>query len=84
MANMLNMEVSAEKRIMHKYSAILDTTSELGIKQGIAKGLAVGSMGLSFAIWAFLSWHGSRLVMYNGESGGKVYAASITFIMSGL
>ncbi|KAK4280943.1 hypothetical protein QN277_012495 [Acacia crassicarpa] len=75
---------TAEKTIMHRYSAILDTTSELGIKQGIAKGLAVGSMGLSFAIWAFLSWHGSRLVMYKGESGGKVYAASVTFIMSGL
>ncbi|XP_054814748.1 putative ABC transporter B family member 8 [Prosopis cineraria] len=75
---------TAEKRIIQKYSAILDKTSELGIKHGLAKGLAVGSMGLSFAIWAFLSWHGSRLVMYSGESGGRVYAASITFIMAGL
>ncbi|KAF7819764.1 putative ABC transporter B family member 8 [Senna tora] len=75
---------TAEKRIMEKYSAILDITSSLGIKQGIAKGLAVGSMGLSFAIWAFLAWYGSHLVMYKAESGGRIYAASVTFIMSGL
>lgn len=75
---------TAEKRIIGRYSEILDTTSRLGIKQGIAKGLAVGSTGLSFAIWAFLAWYGSHLVMYKGESGGRIYAAGISFIMSGL
>ncbi|KAE9600339.1 hypothetical protein Lal_00045790 [Lupinus albus] len=75
---------TAERRILERYSEILDRTSRLGIKQGIAKGLAVGSTGLSFAIWAFLAWYGSHLVMYKGESGGKIYAAGISFIMSGL
>ncbi|KAJ4842833.1 ATP-binding cassette, sub-B (MDR TAP), member 8 [Turnera subulata] len=75
---------TAEKRIIDSYSAVLDRTTKLGIKQGIAKGLAVGSTGLSFAIWAFLAWYGSRLVMYKGESGGRIYAAGISFILSGL
>lgn len=75
---------TAEKRIIDRYSAILDRTTKLGIKQGIAKGLAVGSTGLSFAIWAFLAWYGSHLVMYKGESGGRIYAAGISFILSGL
>ncbi|CAL0322156.1 unnamed protein product [Lupinus luteus] len=75
---------TAEKRILERYSDTLDRTLRLGIKQGIAKGLAVGSTGLSFAIWAFLAWYGSHLVMYKGESGGKIYAAGISFIMSGL
>ena len=75
---------TAERRILRRYSDILDRTSRLGIKQGIAKGLAVGSTGLSFAIWAFLAWYGSHLVMYKGESGGRIYAAGICFIMSGL
>ncbi|KAF6153910.1 hypothetical protein GIB67_023687 [Kingdonia uniflora] len=75
---------TAERTIVGKYSAILDTTVKLGIKQGIAKGLAVGSTGLSFAIWAFIAWYGSRLVMYKGESGGRIYAAGISFILSGL
>lgn len=75
---------TAERRIMERYSAILDRTSRLGIKQGIAKGLAVGSNGLSFAIWAFLAWYGSHLVMYKSESGGRIYAAGISFILSGL
>ncbi|KAF6157228.1 hypothetical protein GIB67_041689 [Kingdonia uniflora] len=75
---------TAERTIVGKYSAILDTTVKLGIKQGIAKGLAVGSTGLSFAIWAFIAWYGSRLVMYKGESGGRIYAAGISYILSGL
>nr|KYP61369.1 Putative multidrug resistance protein [Cajanus cajan] len=75
---------TAEKRIIGRYSDILCKTSRLGIKQGIAKGLAVGSTGLSFAIWAFIAWYGSRLVMYKGESGGRIYASGISFIMCGL
>ncbi|KMT03197.1 hypothetical protein BVRB_8g197460 [Beta vulgaris subsp. vulgaris] len=75
---------TAETTILDKYTLILDQTMKLGVKQGIAKGLAVGSTGLAFAIWAFLAWYGSRLVMYHGETGGKVYAAGITFIMGGV
>ncbi|KAK9947837.1 hypothetical protein M0R45_003438 [Rubus argutus] len=75
---------TAERTIVERYSAILERTSRLGIKQGIAKGLAVGSTGLSFAIWAFLAWYGSHLVMYRGESGGRIYAAGISFVLSGL
>ncbi|XP_041007251.1 putative ABC transporter B family member 8 [Juglans microcarpa x Juglans regia] len=75
---------TAERIIVEKYSSTLDKTTRLGIKQGIAKGLAIGSTGLSFSIWAFLAWYGSHLVMYKGESGGRIYAAGISFILSGL
>ncbi|XP_030529888.1 putative ABC transporter B family member 8 [Rhodamnia argentea] len=75
---------TAEGRILERYSSILERTTKLGIKQGIAKGLAVGSTGLAFAIWAFLAWYGSRLVMYKGESGGRIYAAGLSFVLSGL
>ncbi|WOL14628.1 ABC transporter B family member 8 [Canna indica] len=75
---------TAEKSIVERYATLLDKTVKLGIKQGLAKGLAVGSTGLSFAIWAFLAWYGSRLVMYHGESGGRIYAAGISFILGGL
>ncbi|XVE54190.1 hypothetical protein DITRI_Ditri03aG0060700 [Diplodiscus trichospermus] len=75
---------TAERRIVERYSAILDKTIKLGLKQGIAKGLAVGSTGLSFTIWAFVAWYGSHLVMHKGESGGRVYAAGLSFILGGL
>ncbi|XP_057968888.1 putative ABC transporter B family member 8 isoform X2 [Malania oleifera] len=75
---------TAETRIIERYSSILDRTTKLGIKAGIAKGIAVGCTGLSFAIWAFFAWYGSRLVMYRGESGGRIYAAGISFILGGL
>ncbi|XP_066314909.1 putative ABC transporter B family member 8 isoform X1 [Miscanthus floridulus] len=75
---------TAEKRIIQRYTAILDKTIKLGIKQGIAKGLAVGFTGLSFAIWAFLAWYGGRLVMFHHVSGGRIYAAGISFVLGGL
>ncbi|PSS20843.1 ABC transporter B family member 8 [Actinidia chinensis var. chinensis] len=75
---------TAEKNIIEKYSMILEETTKIGVKKGLAKGLAVGSMGLSFAIWALLAWYGSHLVMYKGESGGNIYTAGIAFIMGGL
>ncbi|KAL8223203.1 hypothetical protein R6Q57_020602 [Mikania cordata] len=75
---------TAEKTIVNKYSTILDRTTDMGLKQGLAKGLAVGSTGLCFAIWALIAWYGSRLVMYKGESGGRVYTAGLSFILGGL
>lgn len=75
---------TAERSIIQKYSLILDRAKKLGIKQGIAKGLAIGSTGLSFAIWALLAWYGSRLIMYKGESGGRIYAAAVSFVLGGL
>ncbi|KAD4180278.1 hypothetical protein E3N88_28869 [Mikania micrantha] len=75
---------TAEKTIVHNYSTILDRATDIGLKQGLAKGLAVGSTGLSFAIWALIAWYGSRLVMYKGESGGRVYTAGLSFILGGL
>ncbi|KAK9101221.1 hypothetical protein Scep_024651 [Stephania cephalantha] len=75
---------TAEKRVLDRYSTILDGVVRLGMKQGIAKGLSVGSTGLSFAIWGFLAWYGSRLVVEKGESGGRIYAAGISFVLAGL
>lgn len=75
---------TAEANIIERYSRILEQTTSIGLKKGFAKGLAVGSTGLAFAIWAFLAWYGSRLVMYKGENGGQIYAAGIAFILGGL
>ncbi|KAH9301194.1 hypothetical protein KI387_012777 [Taxus chinensis] len=73
-----------EKRTLDNYSAALDDLVKLGVKQGLAKGLAIGSNGVSFAIWSVLSWYASRLVMYHGESGGRVFATGLSFITGGL
>ncbi|KAK1290130.1 putative ABC transporter B family member 8 [Acorus calamus] len=75
---------TAERGVVERFSSILDEAVRLEIGQGIAKGLAIGSTGLSFAIWAFMAWYGSRLVMYNGESGGRIYACGISFVLGGL
>ncbi|RZC50176.1 hypothetical protein C5167_018601 [Papaver somniferum] len=74
---------TAEKRTVERYSAILNLTMKLGIKQGLAKGLAIGSTGLTYSIWALLGWYGSRLIMYKGETPGRIYSAGLSFVMGG-
>ncbi|KAL8114655.1 hypothetical protein AgCh_021498 [Apium graveolens] len=74
----------AEKRIVSDYLAALEGTVKLGLKQGLAKGLAVGSNGVVFAIWSFMSYYGSRMVMYNNAQGGTTLQVGSCIIVGGL
>ncbi|KAI3491269.1 hypothetical protein L1887_44402 [Cichorium endivia] len=73
-----------EQQTIHKFSRALQTSMELGIKQGLTKGLMIGSMGMIFVAWAFVSWVGAYLVTEKGESGGRVFVSAICVIMAGL
>eukprot|EP01018_Ginkgo_biloba_P016173 Gb_10216 [translate_table: standard] len=74
----------AEEKTMAKFSSALDGTVKLGLKQGLAKGLAIGSNGVTFAIWGFMAWYGSRLVMYHGVSAGSILSTGLSVIFGGL
>ncbi|MFS7988958.1 putative ABC transporter, P-loop containing nucleoside triphosphate hydrolase [Helianthus anomalus] len=58
-----------EEKTVKDYSNALEGIVKLGLKQGLAKGLAIGSNDVTFVVWAFVSWYGSRLVMYHGARG---------------
>ncbi|XP_026421884.1 ABC transporter B family member 15-like isoform X2 [Papaver somniferum] len=73
-----------EDKTVAEFSEALDESVKLGLKQGLAKGLALGSNSVSFAIWSFLSWYGSRLVMYHGAQGGTVFAVGAALCSGGL
>lgn len=73
-----------ESRTMSEFSKALDGTVRLGLKQGLAKGMAIGSNGVTFAIWSFMAWYGSRLVMYHGTPGGTVFAVGASITVGGL
>ncbi|KAK4346348.1 hypothetical protein RND71_032687 [Anisodus tanguticus] len=75
---------AGESKTIAAYSNALQGTVDLGLKQGLAKGLAIGSNGIVFAIWSFMSYYGSRMVMYNGESGGTVFAVGAAIAIGGL
>lgn len=75
---------SGEEKTCAGYSAALRQTVQLGVRQGLAKGWAVGSTGISFAIWSVLSYYGSRLVMYHGAKGGPIHAISAMVTFGGL
>ncbi|GJS52695.1 ABC transporter family protein [Tanacetum coccineum] len=73
-----------ENKTLTEYSDALQGTVKLGLKQGLAKGIAIGSNGVVFAVWSFLSWYGSRLVMYHGAKGGTVFAVGAAIAIGGL
>nr|XP_043629566.1 putative multidrug resistance protein [Erigeron canadensis] len=73
-----------ESQTLDKFSKALQTTMELGIKQGLARGLMLGSMGTIYVSWAFQAWVGSLLVSNHGEKGGDVFVAGFNVLMGGL
>lgn len=73
-----------ETQTLERFSHALQKSTKLGIKQGLAKGLMIGSMGTVFATWAFESWAGSILVVERGESGGRVFIAAVCVVLGGL
>ncbi|KAL6888380.1 hypothetical protein ACP4OV_009406 [Aristida adscensionis] len=74
----------AERSTMAQFSAALEESVRLGIKQGLAKGFAIGMNGIKYAIFAFNLWYGSRLIMYHGYKGGTLYYVSIAIVTGGI
>ena len=74
----------AERSTAARFSAALEELVPLGLKQGLAKGVAVGSNGITYAIFAFNIWYGSRLIMHHGYRGGTVYIASVVTVHGGV
>ncbi|KAI6700620.1 hypothetical protein NL676_014944 [Syzygium grande] len=70
-----------ESKMLSEFSEALEGSVKLGLRQGLAKGLAIGSNSIVFAIWSFMAYYSSRMVMYHGYKGRTIYAVgtSITF-----
>ncbi|MBA0675500.1 hypothetical protein Goari_017042, partial [Gossypium aridum] len=73
-----------ETKTIAEFSAALQGSVKLGLKQGLAKGLAIGSNGVVFATWSFMAYYGSRMVMYQGAKGGTVFIVGAAIAMGGL
>lgn len=73
-----------ESKTINEFSSALQGSVKLGLKQGLAKGLAIGSNGITFGIWSFLCYYGSRMVMYHGAQGGTVFAVGASIAVGGL
>ncbi|KAL4653636.1 hypothetical protein ACB092_01G319100 [Castanea dentata] len=73
-----------ESKTIETFSSALQGSVELGLRQGLAKGLAIGSNGIVFAIWSFMAYYGSRLVMYHNAKGGTVFVVGAAIAVGGL
>lgn len=72
-----------EHQTLHRFSCALKKSMKLGIKQGLTKGLLIGSMGTIYAVWAFQAWIGSVLVIQGSVTGGIVFIAGVSIMMVG-
>ncbi|XP_010502833.1 PREDICTED: ABC transporter B family member 22-like [Camelina sativa] len=73
----------SERKMVAKFSAALQGSVNLGLRQGLAKGIAIGSSGINYAIWGFMTWYGSQMVMYHGAKGGTIFAVIICISYGG-
>ncbi|KAK9277914.1 hypothetical protein L1049_027471 [Liquidambar formosana] len=73
-----------EERTVKRYSVALEPILKHGIKQGFLKGMAMGSVGIIFAVWALQGWYGSILVTEKGAMGGDVLTTGVCIIYGGL
>uniref|UniRef100_M4E975 Uncharacterized protein n=1 Tax=Brassica campestris TaxID=3711 RepID=M4E975_BRACM len=71
----------SETKLIARFSVALQSSVKLGLRQGIVKGISLGSNGIIYAIWGFMTWYGSRMVMDHGAKGGTVFAviSCVTF-----
>ncbi|CAI0380132.1 unnamed protein product [Linum tenue] len=74
----------AERETLEKFSNALQKTLDLGIKQGLAKGIMMGCIGIIYLGWAFEAWFGGYLATEKGQKGGSLFVASVNVIMAGM
>ncbi|PNT61308.1 ABC transporter B family member 15 [Brachypodium distachyon] len=75
---------NGERQTLERFRSALAVSTALGIKQGLIKGAVIGSMGVIYAVWSFMSWVGSLLVIHLHAQGGHVFVASICIILAGM
>lgn len=73
-----------ELQTLEKFSHALQKSMNFGTKQGLGRGLMMGSMAMIYAAWAFQAWIGSILVTERGETGGAILISGICIIFGGL
>ncbi|KAI6700623.1 hypothetical protein NL676_014947 [Syzygium grande] len=73
-----------ESKTLSEFSKALDGSVKLGLRQGLAKGLAIGSNSIVFAIWSFMAYYGSRMVMDHHYKGGTVYVVGTAITFGGV
>ncbi|XP_062225944.1 ABC transporter B family member 15-like [Phragmites australis] len=73
-----------EGQTLERFRRALARSTALGIKQGLIKGAVIGSMGVIYAVWSFMSWLGSLLVIHLHAQGGHVFVASICIVLAGM
>ncbi|KAF9623244.1 hypothetical protein IFM89_000733 [Coptis chinensis] len=73
-----------EMKTMTAFSSSLQGSLKLELKQGLVKGVTIGSTGVTFGVSAFLTWYVSRLVMYHDGKGGSVYVVCALIAIGGL
>ncbi|KAL6967817.1 ABC-type xenobiotic transporter [Sarracenia purpurea var. burkii] len=60
-----------ENKTITEYLAVLEATVRLGLRQGLAKDLAVGNNGIVFAIWPMFVGTNVDIEGFFGKASGE-------------
>ncbi|XP_058093734.1 ABC transporter B family member 15-like isoform X2 [Magnolia sinica] len=74
----------AEHQTLERFKHALEPSMALGIKQGFLKGMAIGSVGMVYAVWSFQAWIGCILVTETRAQPGHVFIAGLCVLLGGL
>ncbi|KAJ0098861.1 hypothetical protein Patl1_22035 [Pistacia atlantica] len=74
---------AGETKTVNEFYSALEGLVKLGVKKGLATGWAVGSNSIVYAIWSFVAYYGTRMVMYHGAQGGTVFVVATTITTGG-
>ncbi|XP_024528405.1 ABC transporter B family member 4 isoform X2 [Selaginella moellendorffii] len=76
---------TGEKRAVEDYDKALKRAYSAGVQQGIAAGLSLGFLLLIvFSSYALALWYGSKLVLHEGFSGGRVMNVIFAVLTGGM
>lgn len=73
-----------EKKTVEEFCEALHGIAKIGLRQGLVKGLTIGSKGVAFAIWSAMAYYGSTLVMHHHAQEGTVFAVGNSIVNGAL
>ena len=73
-----------ENQTLDRLNEAFENCMELGIQQGLTKGLLIGCMGVIYAAWGCQAWIGSLLITQRGENGGQVFISGLCIFVGGV
>ncbi|KAJ8758929.1 hypothetical protein K2173_002708 [Erythroxylum novogranatense] len=73
-----------ELQTLDRFSEALQESMVFGIKQGLVKGLLIGTAAMIYVAWGYQAWVGTVLITQRGEKGGAIFVSGVLVMLGGV